>query len=315
MSARLLLIGSTFLAASCATAQENPNYQHSSKYGQTQVAGNSYASPYQSSQGQTGGTASTQAAVYSDGIHQFDPQTSPQTYSASTAQSLTHTHATRSGRSITHTHAMESGHSMTPAHTVDMGQVNANYVGNEGTMIQAAHPVENNTSPTERAYDTDRMQGTPGYEMMRAQQGAAPSQSNQGQSYQGQPYPAAPAPSYQNPPAPDYTPYQPPVAAAPAPRGPQPVPYDYGQNMVAREAAPTRQTAPNYDDSYDRGRAGTAANIGTGQSYTVRQGDTIYSLARRLCAPMTDITGPNGIGSNYAISIGQTLSLPNSRCQ
>lgn len=301
MSARLLLIGSTFLVASCATAQENPNYQHSSKYGQTQVADNSYAPPYQSSQVPTGpmqtaGTSSTQAAVYSDGLNQFDPQTGAQTYSASTAQSLTHTHATRSGRSLTHTHAMESGHSMTPAHTVDSGQVNAAYVGNEGTMIQAAHPVENNTSPTERSYDTNRMQGTPGYEMMRAQQQAAP------------------APSYPSAPAPDYTPYTPPVAAAPAPRNPQPVPYDYGQNMVVSENAPSRQQAPNYEGSYDRGRVGTAANIGTGQSYTVRQGDTVYSLSRRLCAPIPEITTPNGIDGSYAISIGQTLYLPTSRC-
>jgi hypothetical protein len=301
MSARLLLIGSAFLAASCATAQENPNYQHSSKYGQTQVADNGYASPYQSSQVraeqvQTAGASSTQAAVYSDNLNQFDPQTGAQTYSAGTTQSLIHTHATRSGRSLTHTHAMEPGHSNAPAHTVDSGQVNSAYVGNEGTMIQATHPIENNTSPTERSYDTNQMQGTPGYEMMRAQQQAAPT------------------PSYQPGPTPDYTPYTPPIAAAPAPRNPQPVTYDYGQNIVVTENAPSQQQVPNYEGSYDRGRVGTAANIGTGQSYIVRQGDTVYSLSRRLCASIPEITAPNGIDGSYAISIGQTLYLPTSRC-
>lgn len=295
MSARILLIGSAFLVASCATAQENPNYQYSSKYGTTQVANNAGALP------QGVGQQSTTGNVYS----------------ANAQTNVTHTHA---GDGVTHAHPMEAGHSLTQGHAIQSSQMNTGYVtqsdqtrntgyvGNEGTMIQAAHPIENNASPTEGAYDASRMQGTPGYEMMRAQQNnAAPA------------YPTAPAPLHPNAPAPDYTPYVPPVTAqqtAPAPfaAGPRPIPYDYSQNMVANDTAPTRQTVPNYNQSYDRGQAGIAANIGTGQSYVVRQGDTVYGLSRRLCAPIPEITSPNGIDGSYKISIGQTLTLPNSRC-
>ena len=248
MSARILFIASALMTASCATAQENPNYQHSSKYGQTQMANNGTSAPANSQiQAQTAGTA------YRTG----------QAYSA------------------------------------DTNLQNGRYVGNEGVTVTAAHPAPATTSPTERAYDSERMNGTPGYEMMRAQQDSTNTHPS---------YPVAPAPTYQPAPAPARQ-------AAPSPRQPQPVPYDYGQNMIVSENAPSRSTAPGYDQSTDRGYPGTSANIDTGQSYVVRSGDTVYSLARRLCTPLADIMRPNGIGGDYAISIGQTLYLPQSRCQ
>jgi len=260
MSARILFIASALMAASCATAQENPNYQHSSKYGQTQMAGTTYSAPIST---------------------QLQPLTASTEYS--------------SGQT----------------HTADSNLHTGGYVGNEGTLVPAAHPAPVTNSPTERAYDTNRMQGTPGYEMMRAQQETTNTHPS---------YPAAPAPvqTYQPAPAPTYTPYVAPMPApqtAPAPRRPQPVPYDYGQNMIVTENAPARPRAPGYDQSYDRGYAGTAANVATGQSYVVRQGDTVYSLARRLCTPMAELMAPNAIGGDYAISIGQTLYLPQSRCR
>lgn len=251
MSARLLLLGSAFLLASCATAQENPHYQYSSKYGQTQVADNAYPTPVMTPQVQTAGTQSV--------------RTGAQTYTA----------GTMTGSDQPHT----------------------GYLGNEGATLTAAQSAQQSaqptTSPTERAYNSNQMQGTPGYEMMRAQQDAA-------------------APTYQAAPAPDYTPYTAP--AAPVANAPREVTYDYGDNLRTDETGPTRQTVPNYEQMNDMGRSGTAVNVPTGQSYRVREGDTIYSLARRLCTPMADITTANAIGGDYAIAIGQTLYLPNSRC-
>lgn len=49
-------------------------------------------------------------------------------------------------------------------------------------------------------------------------------------------------------------------------------------------------------------------------SYRVKSGDTVYSLARNLCVPVTVIQIPNGLDSNYGIQIGQSLKLPSSQC-
>lgn len=241
MSARFLLLGTSILLASCATAQENPNYQHSTKYGsgQTQVADNGFAPQNTTPRTQTAGT-----------------QTAP---------------------------------------------INTGYVGNEGVTLAGVNPDQPTTSPTERAYDSNQMQGTPGYEMMRAQQ------AEDG-------YSASPAPTYQSAPAPDYTPYTPPVATPLAATGPREISYDYGDNVSGTDTGLNQPAAPSYDQMIGQGRTGTAANIATGQSYVVREGDTIYSLSRRLCTPIADITTANAIGGDYAIAIGQTLSLPNSRC-
>lgn len=169
--------------------------------------------------------------------------------------------------------------------------------------IPARHPAHDSTSPTEQAYDTDSMIGTPGYEVMRAQQAetysappatarpsATPPAYTQAPVHaQNQP---RPAPYYQTQPSPP----------APAPTGPRPITYDYGDNLRVQEPVA-------------RPPSGVAVNSLTNQAYTVKQGDTIYSMSRSLCVPMDEITIANGIGTDYAISIGQTLYLPYSRCQ
>lgn len=292
MSVRLFLLSSALVLAACATAQENPNYQHSTKYGTTQTASTVYTVPATTQTASHDGRIVQSSDGYVDGSR---------TLSAGTQTGLTHTHP------------MASGHSLSPAHAVETNHTNAGYVGSEGAMIPAAHPGHQNApSPTESAYDSGQMQGTPGYEMMRAQQHADDA------------YPVAPAPTYPSGPATDYVPYVPPaiaqasapaprvLAPAPAPTGPRQVAYDYNDN-VSGAVPSTRQTVPNYSD-INAQRTGTAANIATGQSYVVRQGDTIYSLSRRLCTPISELTTPNGIGGDFAISIGQTLTLPNTRC-
>ncbi|GHB00432.1 hypothetical protein GCM10009069_24030 [Algimonas arctica] len=282
MSARLLLLGTSILLASCATAQENPNYQHSTKYGvsQTQVATNGTITPNTTPRVQTA-SAQTDPRV----MQTADPQTSSQ-YGAPTHHAGTQTN-------VTHTHAMGADHHLSAPHAIESDHIQTGYVGNEGVTLAAANPAPPQTSPTERAYNSNQMQGTPGYEMMRAQQSADD-------------YSAAPAP--------EYTPYTPPLATPPAATGPRQITYDYGDNVSVSDTGSNRSSGPSYDQMSDQGRTGTAANIATGQSYMVREGDTVYSLSRRLCAPMADITTANAIGGDYAISIGQTLYLPNSRC-
>ena len=81
-----------------------------------------------------------------------------------------------------------------------------------------------------------------------------------------------------------------------------PVSYDYSQNVIVADAPTAIQPAET--------RPYGAAL----QGYTVVPGDTVYSISRRLCVGVADVTAPNGIGADYAIAIGQTLRLPASRC-
>ena len=176
------------------------------------------------------------------------------------------------------------------------------------TTLATSRGEAQSSSPTEQAYDADEMVGTPGYEMMRAQasQPVAPMPS---------PAPTqAPAPTPYTDPAPR------PTQLAQQPTGPREVPYDYAQNMIGQSApeadspTPVPAPAPIKTPEDTPPLAGTAVNAPTGYSYTVKPGDTVYSLSRRLCVPITDITVPNAIGSDYGISIGETLTLPTSRC-
>jgi len=70
-------------------------------------------------------------------------------------------------------------------------------------------------------------------------------------------------------------------------------------------------TAPAAPSAY----MGTTVTRAYGTSgYRVKSGDTVYSLARNLCVPVTVIQSSNGLDANYGIQIGQSLKLPSSQC-
>lgn len=146
----------------------------------------------------------------------------------------------------------------------------------DSTTIVANHDNGQSTSPTEQAYNADAMEGTPGYAIFVAEGAQA--------------QPATPAPQS----APQPVPQSAPVS------GPRPIAYDYAQNIIVTDEPAARSS--------------TAANVPTASNYTVQPGDTVYSLSRRLCTPITEIMTANGIRSDFGIDIGQTLNLPASRC-
>ena len=78
--------------------------------------------------------------------------------------------------------------------------------------------------------------------------------------------------------------------------------YDYSANTVASSA--TTETA-----SPETRYLGMGA-----RSHVVKQGDTVYSLSRKLCVSVSDIQSLNGLNSNFGINIGDQLKLPPSRC-
>jgi len=83
-----------------------------------------------------------------------------------------------------------------------------------------------------------------------------------------------------------------------------PVEYDYSQNIVS-----TASNAPVYG-----GETQIRTFNGATQSHTVRQGDTVYSLSRKLCTGIDEVQTLNNLGYDFAIKIGDNLTLPASRC-
>jgi len=49
--------------------------------------------------------------------------------------------------------------------------------------------------------------------------------------------------------------------------------------------------------------------------YEVNQGDTVYSLSRKLCSSVEIIKDMNELSADFAINIGDTLKLPASGCR
>jgi len=133
-------------------------------------------------------------------------------------------------------------------------------------------------APTDAQYATQEVTGTPGY--MALAQESATQPSSQASS----------------------------VSLITASQ-PQRVAYDYSQNLIAADAI---IDAPEYADEV-RTLVPSVQNY-AGQDYTVRQGDTIYALSRKHCVGVDVIRSMNTIGADYAIKIGQTIRLPDSRC-
>lgn len=141
-------------------------------------------------------------------------------------------------------------------------------------------------APTDSAYRADEVTGTPGFmALQNAQQAetvhaAAPTQV------------APTLPAVEN------------VNRAPIGAAGTPIEYDYSRNIIAADAVTTNQQIPD-----------TVRTLqGVGQTYTVQQGDTVYSLARKTCVGVSIIQSMNGLNDIHAIQIGQSLRLPQSVC-
>ena len=137
------------------------------------------------------------------------------------------------------------------------------------------------TAPTDSVYSAGDVSGTPGF---MAMQQSFPSETVQAAT---QPLPQA---QYVN--------------TAPLGAAGTPIDYDYSRNLVSVDAATTGQRMPE-----------TSRIIpSVGQAYTVQQGDTVYSLSRKTCVGVSVIQSMNGLNTDYAIKIGQSITLPASVC-
>ena len=158
--------------------------------------------------------------------------------------------------------------------------------------IQAYSPATTvmATAPTDSAFGAGDVSGTPGFMAMQ--------QSLQTETVQRETIQAAaqPLPDAQF------------VSSAPLGAAGTPIVYDYSRNLVSVDAATTGQRLPQSS------RILPSVSQGKGQGYTVQQGDTVYSLSRQTCVGVNVIQSMNGLNTDYAIKIGQSIKLPASVC-
>ena len=102
------------------------------------------------------------------------------------------------------------------------------------------------------------------------------------------------------------------VSVAPLGSAGTPIAYDYSRNMVSVDAVTTGQQTPETVRIMQG--ADQSVMQGAGQNYTVQQGDTVYSLSRKTCVGVNVIQSLNGLNTDYAIKIGQSITLPSSVC-
>lgn len=80
------------------------------------------------------------------------------------------------------------------------------------------------------------------------------------------------------------------------------IPHTYNVTRSSTAAASPTQYTPQ------------VPTYGSGIAYQVQTGDTVYSLARKLCVSVSEIQGTNNLDASYGIKIGQSLQLPANRC-
>ena len=153
------------------------------------------------------------------------------------------------------------------------------------TVMATATPV----APTDSVYGTRDVSGTPGFMAMQSERQSVSIEA------------AAPMMSEAEI-----------VSTAPLGAAGTPIAYDYSRNLVSVDAVTTGQQLPETV----RVMQGTDQSLlqGQGQNYTVQQGDTVYSLSRKTCVGVNVIQSMNGLNTDYAIKIGQSITLPSSVC-
>lgn len=82
----------------------------------------------------------------------------------------------------------------------------------------------------------------------------------------------------------------------------------YKSKPVLEARAPE---APSSSD-IDSGSDSAAYNSGSGETYTVKSGDSVYSIARRLNVRPEALAEANGLGDGTKLKLGQVLNVPGS---
>lgn len=315
-TSHLALISVAAIVTACATQQENPHYQHSTKFkgdspntalaSNTTVgtSSNAYTSANtgytQASTGHTqvnsyGHNAASASPAYHNANHSYIVESTPPVYSESNythqANHFVITPQANQPQATYGTHEAPS-YSRISAECVNNGQQgaagclptsvplttqNASIAAPFYGQPQTLYVTSETTQPISPTESTmPDSYGTPGYEAMKN------AETGFG-AYAG----AAPQIG-------QAVPMTEPFAS--------PIPEPTSRSAVIQ---PVRSqpiiTAPQNTQA-------------VGIQYEVQEGDTVYSFSRKLCTSVEDIRAMNGLDSSYGIQLGQTLRLPNSRC-
>lgn len=81
------------------------------------------------------------------------------------------------------------------------------------------------------------------------------------------------------------------------------VSYDYNANTI--EASAATISIPDETKVFGGGGYG---------SHLVKEGDTVYSLSRKLCVGINEIRSLNNLDASFGINIGDSIKLPASNC-
>ncbi len=295
MSARKTFALSTaaIILTACATAQENPQYQYSTKYkGDSPYATSTQGATQGTSYASNAATAQTQTVVF----QQQPVATSyhSQASYATTAQagpSYSRVNAACIEQNAQHTPGCEP---TSIAITQTTAQIAAPYVAQPQTLYATDRTQTAIISPTEQAMPDSY--GTPGYEAMKnAESGWSyePVETPEWEVAQSAPYPSSR------------------TTSSPAPLG-QSVPVT--EPFESALPAPSARHAEVYSarSPVMMPRAEQSFTLGT--QHEVVAGDTVYSFARKLCSSIDEIKAMNSLGADFNIRLGDTIRLPASKC-
>ena len=310
---KIALLSTALILAACATAQENPHYQHSTKY-----KGNPLNSPYGA-----GNTAPTQVAhnygtttrgYSAAGQHAADISTAPagtvlarivhpetSEAAANTRQVIYEQDSRNNGgyssASYGTTTYSAPAYSRVDAACIQQGLQNTAdcqpstvaindqsaavaqpYVGAPQTLYVTSSTTTP-LSPTEQVMPDSY--GTPGYEAMK--------NADNGWEYEPQA-------------TPEWEAVQAPVQSAGAS---VPVTQPFASALPSPEMREARShmIAPQNVQSFTRG-----------SQVEIQEGDTVYSFARSLCSSVDEIKAMNSLDGNFSIRLGDSIRLPASQC-
>ena len=342
MLSRLICLTSISVIAlsACATQQENPFYKYSSKYDGAAPIEMAQATQYGSVPQQVQASHQMQTV---QATQQYQYQASPVVYNQTTydaSQQMAYTRvdpeclrkeknreilgagiggsvgAIAGKKLIGGTKGTVIGAGLGGAAGYGIGDKAVNCDPQPQVMLQPTSTVtQAYVSPTDTQFQTITGEGTPGYQVIQAQSATQTAQAHSndvisGSSYSTQSMSVAEAISASHP---AYIGMQQPsTISAPAAYTSthnqqtgfaQPVGYDYSANTVSAFS----ETTPGQTQT----RLLAGGNTG---SHLVQQGDTVYSLSRRLCVGVADIQSLNNLNAGYGIKIGDTLQLPTPRC-
>ena len=302
MSARktFALSAAAIILTACATAQENPQYQYSTKY--------KGDSPYATTQGATQGTtyaSNTLPAQTQNVVFQQQPvETSYHSQAAYSATSYATTAQAGPSYSRVNAACIQQNAQHTPgcepssvAITQTTAQVAAPYAPQPQTLYATDRTEIAIVSPTEQAMPDSY--GTPGYEAMK--------NAESGWSYEPAMTPEWEVTQSTRP------------APAPSTIAPSSTAL-LGQSVPVTEPFESALPAPSARHAEIYSARSPVMMPRVEQSFTlgtqreVIAGDTVYSFARKLCSSIDEIKAMNSLGADFNIRLGDTIRLPASKC-